>query len=93
MACTPKPIRKHNKVFTALMRRHQRRNPKSVVILLDENWTMFNGYRNALVKRMGRESRSSVDYQPYRPALAPVFQRLTDLPQEVVESMGEKGNS
>lgn len=53
MACTPKPNRRQNKVLTALMRRHQRRNPKSVVIFLDENWTMFNGYRNALVKRMG----------------------------------------
>lgn len=93
MACTPKPIRRQNKLLTAQMRKHQRRNPKAVVVLLDESWTMFNGYRNSLLERMQRESRGSVDNQPYRPALSPIFQRLTDLPQGILNSPREQGNA
>ncbi|WP_193072918.1 MULTISPECIES: hypothetical protein [unclassified Brevibacterium] len=93
MSCTPKPIRRQNKILTAQVRKHQRRNPKALVVLLDESWTMFNGYGAAHVEKMMRESRRSDDHQSNRRAPSPIVQRLTDLPQGILDSLREQGNA
>lgn len=93
MSCTPKPIRRQNKILTAQVRKHQRRNQKALVVLLDESWTMFNGYGAPHVEKMMRESRRSDDHQSNRRAPSPIVQRLTDLPQGILDSLREQGNA
>lgn len=79
MACTPKPMRRQNKLLISQMRKHQRQCPEEAVVLIDESWIVFNSYRSALLEKMKRESRGRDDTQLFRQALSPVVQRLADL--------------